>query len=116
MTLDVLADDGLLVLAGHVVPFDAVAVEIVQDGHAGLGLATLLHLLTVVGLTAWGVESEKKIKHHLFFKGNFKNDLILFVSFAIQNLWGMTQMKKSLGRVALNSKKKIVFRLPLLSI
>jgi len=39
MALHVLADDGLLVVAGHVVPLDPVAVEVVQHRHAGLALA-----------------------------------------------------------------------------
>jgi len=34
MTLYVLADDGLLVVAGHVVPLDPVTVEVVQHRHA----------------------------------------------------------------------------------
>ena len=37
----VLADDGLLVVAADVVPLDAVPVEVVEDGHARLGLAVL---------------------------------------------------------------------------
>lgn len=45
----VLADDGLLVVAGDVVPGDAVVVDVVQDGQAGL--ARLVDLvLGVVGL------------------------------------------------------------------
>lgn len=32
----VLAHEGLHVVAGHVVPLDAVVVEVVQDGQAGL--------------------------------------------------------------------------------
>ena len=32
-----LTDRGLLVVAGHVVPLDAVSVEIVEDGETGLG-------------------------------------------------------------------------------
>ena len=32
-----LTDRGLLVMAGHVVPLDAVSVEIVEDGETGLG-------------------------------------------------------------------------------
>ncbi len=52
----VLADDGLLVLAGHVVPLDAVAVEVVEDGQARLGVAAVLNLLTVVRLNPWWVE------------------------------------------------------------
>ena len=38
MSLNVLADDGLLVVAGDVVPFDSVSVEIVQYSHARLGV------------------------------------------------------------------------------
>jgi len=57
MSLNVLADDGLLVVAGNVVPFDSVSVEIVQYSHARLGVTVLLDLLSVVGLSAWGVES-----------------------------------------------------------
>ncbi len=49
MSLGVLADDGLLVGAGHVVPLDAVAVEVVEHSQAGLSLATLRGL-PVVGL------------------------------------------------------------------
>ena len=44
MTLHVLADDGLLVVAGDVVPLDAVVVEVVEHGHARLAA------LPVVGL------------------------------------------------------------------
>ncbi len=62
VALDILADDRLLVLAGHVVPLDAVAVEVVEDGHAGLGVAAVLNLLTVVRLDTWWVESAKKVK------------------------------------------------------
>jgi hypothetical protein len=39
------------------VPLDPVAVEVVEHGHAGLGLAAVLHLLAVVGLDPRGVES-----------------------------------------------------------
>ena len=39
VSLHILTDDGLLVVAGHVVPLDPVPVEVVQHGHAGLGLA-----------------------------------------------------------------------------
>jgi len=57
VTLGILADDGLLVVAGHVVPFDPVAVEVVQDGQAGLVLASLLVFFPVIGLTTRGIES-----------------------------------------------------------
>jgi hypothetical protein len=46
--LDVLADDGLFVVAGDVVPLDAVLVEVVEHGHARLAA------LAVVGLTLAG--------------------------------------------------------------
>ena len=62
VALHVLADDGLLVLAGHVVPLHAVAVEVVEDGHARLGIASVLNLLTVVRLDTWWVKSAKKEK------------------------------------------------------
>lgn len=57
MSLNVLADDRLLVVAGNVVPFDSISVEIVQNSQARLGVTVLLDLLSVVGLSAWGVES-----------------------------------------------------------
>ena len=34
--LAVLADEGLLVVASDIVPLDAIVVEVVQDGQAGL--------------------------------------------------------------------------------
>ena len=43
--------------AGHVVPFDAVAVEVVEDGQAGLLLASLA-ALAVVGLAGVGTEKQ----------------------------------------------------------
>ena len=53
VTLDVLAHNGLLVVAGDVVPLDAISVEVVQHGQAGL------LTLTVIGLFATGTEKEK---------------------------------------------------------
>jgi hypothetical protein len=50
MTLDILADDGLLMVTGDIVPLDSIAVKVVEHGHAGLGLAAQLGLLPVVGL------------------------------------------------------------------
>ena len=46
----VLAHPGLLVVAGHVVPLDAVVVEVVEDADAAL-LAGALVVLAVVGLS-----------------------------------------------------------------
>jgi len=43
----VLADEGFLVIATNIVPFDSVVVEVVQDGQARLSL-----VFTVVGLRA----------------------------------------------------------------
>ena len=43
---DVLANDGLGVVAGHVVPLDAVTIKVVEDGQASLVRA----LLAAVGL------------------------------------------------------------------
>jgi len=57
VALDVLADDGLLVVAGNVVPLDTVSVEVVQDRHARLRLASLLVLFPVVWLSARGLVS-----------------------------------------------------------
>lgn len=36
MSWVVLADNGLLVVASHVVPFHSVSIEVVEDGHASL--------------------------------------------------------------------------------
>ena len=46
MSLDVLADDGLLVVAGHVVPLDTVPVEVVQHGHARFSLSCKENIFT----------------------------------------------------------------------
>ena len=54
MPLDVLADDGLLVGAANIVPLDAVAVEVVEHGQAGLlALATVGLAATGAGIN-WG--------------------------------------------------------------
>lgn len=42
-----LADEGLAVMAGHVVPVHAIVVEVVQDGHAVLSSASLDQLLLI---------------------------------------------------------------------
>ena len=49
-----LADGGLLVVAGNVMPFDAIGVEVVQDTQAHFGLVdvAVLSLVAVVGLGA----------------------------------------------------------------
>jgi len=57
VALDVLADDGLLVVAGNVVPLDTVSIEVVQDRHARLRLASLLVLFPVVWLSTRGLVS-----------------------------------------------------------
>ena len=44
VTLHVLADDGLLVVAGHVMPLDAVLVKVVEDGHARLTTLAVVRL------------------------------------------------------------------------
>ena len=44
VTLDVLADDGLLVVAADVVPLDAVSVEVVENGHARLSSLAVVRL------------------------------------------------------------------------
>ena len=66
VSLDVLADDGLLVGAGDVVPLDAVAVEVVEHGHARLGLAAL-GALAVVGL-AHAVSGNREEKLRIMFR------------------------------------------------
>ena len=50
VTLSVLAHDGFFVSAGYVVPFDAIAVEVVEHGQAGLFFASFL-AFSVIGLT-----------------------------------------------------------------
>ena len=62
MTFDIFANDGLLVMARDVVPFDSVSVKVVEHGHARFGIAVLLNLFAVVGLGARRGESEAKIK------------------------------------------------------
>ena len=47
-----LADGGLLVVAGDVVPHHAVRVEVVEDADAELGLAVVAELVAVVRLRA----------------------------------------------------------------
>ena len=58
MSFDVLADNGLLVGARDVVPFDAVAVKVVEDGQTSLFFAALA-ALAVIGL-ANAVAAKKK--------------------------------------------------------
>jgi len=50
MTLDILADDGLLMVTGHIVPLDSIAVKVIEHRHTRLGLSAQLGLLPVVGL------------------------------------------------------------------
>jgi len=57
MTLHILTDDGFLVVTGNIVPLDAVSIEVVQDGQAGLRLPALLDLLPVVRLGPGWVEA-----------------------------------------------------------
>ena len=66
MTLDILTDDWLLVVAGHVVPLDPVRVEVVEDGEAGLGAGRVLASSAVVGLGQAGAEGK-------IFSGRNKN-------------------------------------------
>lgn len=42
-----LADEGLAVVAGHVMPVHAVVVEVVQDGHAVLRSTSLVKFLRI---------------------------------------------------------------------
>lgn len=55
-----LADPGLLVVAGDVVPVDAVVVELVENGQAVLGGA-VLEGFSVVGLGFANTGKEKKV-------------------------------------------------------
>jgi hypothetical protein len=55
VALHVFADDGLLVVAGDVVPLDAVAVEVVEHGHARLAA------LAVVGLADAGASGVRPV-------------------------------------------------------
>ena len=50
----VLADEGLLVVAGDVVPLDAVVVEVVEDGQAGLALVVLAVVRLLLAVAAGG--------------------------------------------------------------
>jgi len=50
MTGFVLTYDWFFMVAGHVVPFDSVSIEVVKDGHAGL-LISSLPVFSVVGLS-----------------------------------------------------------------
>ena len=58
MSFGVLADDRFLVVAGHIVPFDTISVEVIQDSQASLIFTSLLGLFTVIGLTARRIEAE----------------------------------------------------------
>ena len=54
VTCGVFANDWLLMVTSYVVPFDAIAIKVVQDSHTGLILSTLLYFLSVVRLrTGW---------------------------------------------------------------
>jgi len=53
----ILAHDGLLMMTGDVMPLDTVSVEVIEDGHAGLLLPALPHLLPVVWLRLAGTAS-----------------------------------------------------------
>merc|ERR1719460_1479968 len=57
VSLHVFADDWLLVVAPNVVPLDPVPVEVVQHCHAGLCLAVLLNLFSVIRLRSRGAET-----------------------------------------------------------
>ena len=48
-------------VTGHIVKFDAVGVKVVEHSNAIFGLASVLDKVTVVGLRALVVSSEKKL-------------------------------------------------------
>jgi len=58
MSLNVLADDGFFMVASNVVPFNAISIKVVKDGQTGLRVASLLCLLSVVGLSLLGSAGE----------------------------------------------------------
>jgi len=57
VSLYILTDDWLLMMAGNIVPLDPVPIEVVEHGQAGLSVTVLLDLFSVVRLSAWRVES-----------------------------------------------------------
>ena len=61
VSLDVLADDGLLVGASDVVPLDTVAVEVVQNGHARLTALAIVWLAA----SATGGKNQEEIQTHV---------------------------------------------------
>ncbi len=96
MALDVLADDWLLVRAGDVVPLDAVAIEVVEDSHTGLGLAALA-LLAVVRL-ADARTKEKKTRFNKINKSFFPTRFFAKHLFSISNffvLWCKISSKRT---------------------
>lgn len=57
MSLGILTYDGFFVVTSNIVPFDSISVKVVQNGHAGFVLSSLLSCFTVIGLTTGWVES-----------------------------------------------------------
>lgn len=57
VTLDIFANDWLLVMTGNIVPFDSITIKVVENGHASLFVAILLDLFTVIWLGTWWTES-----------------------------------------------------------
>jgi hypothetical protein len=60
MTINIFANDWLLMVACNIVPFDSISIVIVEHSHARLGLSMKLNLLPVVGLSPWWSESSSR--------------------------------------------------------
>ena len=59
VTCGVFANDWLLMVTSYVVPFDAIAIKVVQDSQTSFFFTSLLFFLTVVWLSSWWVETER---------------------------------------------------------
>jgi len=57
VTLGIFTNDGFFMVTSHIVPFDTVTVEVVQNSQTSLIFTSLLDLFTVVRLASGGVES-----------------------------------------------------------
>ena len=60
VTLGIFTNDGFFMVTSHIVPFDTVTVEVVQNSQTSLIFTSLLNLFTVVRLASGGVESGNK--------------------------------------------------------
>lgn len=60
VTLGIFTNDGFFMVTSHIVPFDTVTVEVVQNSQTSLIFTSLLNLFTVVRLASGGVESSSE--------------------------------------------------------